>query len=92
MQVINKDGDKININVSFWLNNNKPNYDISVCICKKGKRKFYDPLHELTNDYCFRKLSMPERREFIFNKILEIVPIEFINKAKRETHELLKPL
>jgi len=87
--VVNEIGDKIKIRISFWVDNNRPFYDIVIYVCKKGKRKFY--CINYGDDYEYRRLSMPERREFMLQKYIKIVPIEFINQAKKEMYDLLKP-
>jgi hypothetical protein len=88
--IINNDGDKVRIIVHFFLNHNEPSYSVSLSICKKGKRKFN--FLKYGDDYTYRSLSIEGRKEYVMNENLKIVPIEFINQAKMELYQLLKPL
>ncbi len=87
--ILTKDGNRVNILVTFWLNNNKPIYNISISVCKKGKRKFIYPNH--SHDYEYRRLCNFERNEYLLKKYLEVITIEDINEAKLELYNLLKP-
>lgn len=87
--IINKSGDKVKIQVNFWLNHRTPVYDVQLYICKKGTRKFKSI--DYGDDFSYRALTMEKKREFTMQKYLEIVDIEDINEAKKELHQLLAP-
>ena len=83
-----ENGNKIKINISFWLNNNTPVYSISLYICQKGKRKFIELKFE---DYAYRALSMEEREKFRDKKYLEyLTPLQIL-EAKKELWQKLSP-
>jgi len=86
--VINKNGDKVNIRVNFWIYNNKPSYSINLFICKKGKRKFFNLSFD---DYSYRSLSNEDKAIYRYNKIKEYVEEEQILEAKNELWNLLAP-
>lgn len=86
--VVNKEGDKINIRVNFWLSYNKPSYDIDLFICKKGKRKFFNLSFD---DYAYKSLSMDDRMVYRYNKFKEYVSEEQILEAKNELWQKLSP-
>ncbi len=93
--VINSNGDKINIRVTFWLSYDKPNYSVDLSICKKGKRKFIDVLFDdyalSFSDYSYRRLSIEERAVYRLNKFKEYVTEEQILEAKNELWNKLSP-
>ncbi len=83
-----ENGDKVKINVSFYLNHYTPVYGITLYICKKGKRKFDELKFE---SYDYRSLSMEARKEYRDKKHLEFISAAQILEAKNELWQKLSP-
>ena len=90
-QIIKRDdGTKVGITVRFWLNATRPEYDIYVYTCDKGKRTYR---HCFDMDgWEYRALSMEDRRAYTQNQYLKFVSQEEINSAKLAVWQLLNPL
>tara|TARA_R110000850_G_scaffold35526_1_gene94625 strand:+ start:153 stop:449 length:297 start_codon:yes stop_codon:yes gene_type:complete len=90
-QIIKRDdGTRVSIAVRFWINATRPEYDIYVYICNKGKRTYR---HCFDMDgWEYRSLSMEDRRAYTQNEYLKFVSQEEINTAKLAAWQLLNPL
>lgn len=83
------DGSKVRIDVYFWLNHDKPRYDVNVYRCDKGKRTWRGCYDEQSYEY--RRLSIEDRQGFKFQKQKEFVSDEEIIQAQMVIWNKLKP-
>ena len=84
------DGSRVKVEVTFWCDSRDgANYRFQVSKCLPGKRTFISPTS--TDDYEWRKLSMPERIAFNVRKYLEIATPAEILETKLELWNKLKP-
>ncbi len=86
--VTNPAGDKIKIDITFWISGNTPQYSISLYKCPKGKRKF---TRVDFDNWEFRALDMIERQKYFHTKYLELVTQEQLDEAKKELWLKLVP-
>ena len=86
-----EDGAKVRINIEFhaeW-SLNKVDWSFTVDKCEKGKRLWIPPCD--SNDYAFRKLSMPERSKAIREESLRRASLQEVESAMLELWEKLRP-
>ena len=90
-QIIKRDdGTRVRIAVRFWINASRPEYDIYVYTCGKGKRTYR---HCFDMDgWEYRAMSMEVRRTYKQNEYLKFVTQKEINTAKLAAWNLLNPL
>jgi hypothetical protein len=84
------DGTKIKISVRFWVNHQRPEYEVCVTVCGKRKRIYQECFN--SDGYKYRALSMEDRRTHAYNEFLKFASEEEINAARIETWNFLKPL
>lgn len=86
------DKSRVEIDVEFYQSTytgNPPSYKISIYICEPGKRKFHGIYR--SDDWEYRKLSVPDREKWVLQQQLKYVTTEEILQAKLELWEKLKP-
>lgn len=84
------DGTKVSIRVSLWVDiREEYKWDVSVAICAPRKRSYHYVNN--TDDYTWRKLSLPEREKATMNEYLKVVTTEEILAAKIDLWNAIKP-
>lgn len=83
------DGTKYNIVVSFYESLGKAIYTVGVYKCEPRKRIFRQAAQY--HDYEFRRLSMPDRENFLMSEYLKHVTESEIMEVKNELWQKLKP-
>ena len=90
-QTIKRDsGIKVKIRVMFWINATRPEYDINIYTCSKGKRTYQHCFN--MDSWEYRVLSIEDRITYTQNEYLKFVNQEEINTAKLAAWQLLNPL
>lgn len=93
LELIHKreDGSKVKIIARCWMGgiSDMMQYEIDVVRQPPGKRKFFDVVD--TDDYSYRKLSLPDRQTERLRLQLQYVTREEMLEAKLKLWHMLKP-
>lgn len=83
------DGTKIKVVASYYSDWRTQKWDYEVEYCLPKKRTWISPVD--TNDYTWRKLSMPEREIENKKKYCELASVGEIMETQIELHKLIAP-
>ena len=84
----NVDGSRVQIDCSFTVHSDKPEYRIEIWTCGKGKRTFE---HFNIDSYEWRRLDFGKRAEYKYQEQLKHCTQEQIDEVKMKLWQKLKP-